>query len=119
MTPNSKVDWILRGLVAVALLVMGIIPKLTNDPTMLANFARWGYPSGFHYVVAAGEIAGVLLLLIPSTALWGALLVDALMVGAAATHLKAGEYGFAPIPLVIGALAVATALPRLKARRQA
>lgn len=115
---NPKVDLTLRVLVAAAVTFIGIIPKFTGNPEMIANFARWGYPDGFHLVVGAAEALGVLLLLVPATARYGGALIAVLMLGALITHLKVGEYGLAPIPVVVGGLAVWTAWPRWKGRRR-
>jgi uncharacterized membrane protein YphA (DoxX/SURF4 family) len=106
------VDWSARGALALALLVLGVIPKVTGDPTMVANFARWGYPADFYLLVAAFEITGVVLLLVPRTVGLGALLVVGLMLGAVATHLRVGEYGFAPIPALLAAVAGFVGWPR-------
>ncbi|MGE0555260.1 MAG: DoxX family protein [Gemmatimonadales bacterium] len=113
------VDWAVRGIVAVALLIMGVIPKVTSDPTLVANFARWGYPDNFYFLIAAGEIAGVALLLIPRFAGYGAALIVLLMLGATATHLRFAEFGFAPVPATLGALAAFAGWPRWKQMRAA
>lgn len=114
---NPKLDLGLRVVVAVALVFMGVVPKLTSDPGLVANFERWGYPAGFYRIVGLAEAAAVALLLIPRTVLLGAAGVVAVMLGATATHLKAGEFGFAPIPLAIGAVAAWIGWARWKARR--
>jgi uncharacterized membrane protein YphA (DoxX/SURF4 family) len=109
---NPKLDWTFRGAIVLALLLVGIIPKVTGDPTMLANFQRWGYPDGFYRIIGFFESLGVILILIPRTARLGAGLVVALMLGALATHLRAAEYGFAPIPAIVGGLALWVGLSR-------
>ncbi len=109
---NPKLDWVIRGAIVLALLVVGIIPKVTGDPTMLANFERWGYPDGFYRIIGGFEILGVVLLIIPRATRLGAGLVVALMLGALGTHLRAAEYGFAPIPAIIGGLALWVGLAR-------
>jgi uncharacterized membrane protein YphA (DoxX/SURF4 family) len=114
MTHKPKLDLALRILVALAILLIGVIPKVTSDPTMTANFARWGYPPNFHLVIAAGEIAGIVLLMLPRLAAYGAALIVLLMLGATATHLRFGELGFAPIPAALGILAAYVGWPRWK-----
>lgn len=109
---NPRVDWAVRTAIALALLFIGVIPKVTGDPTMVANFARWGYPENFHLVVAAGEVLGIVLLLAPRFVGVGAALVVLLMLGATGTHLRFAEYAFAPIPAALGTLACVVGWPR-------
>ncbi|MFN0180181.1 MAG: DoxX family protein [Gemmatimonadales bacterium] len=116
---SQKLDWIIRLVVVAALAIIGVIPKVTGDPATVANFTRWGYPDGFYRIVGLAEVIAAILLLIPRTALIGAVGVVAVMLGAVGTHLKAGEYGFAPIPLVIGALAAWAGWQRWRRRPSA
>ena len=117
---RRKVLWGLQILVALVLTFpMGWVPKLLSQPEVLANFERWGYPAGFHYLVGAGELAAAALLLIPRTALFGALLAVAIMLGAIGTHLLNGELAFAPIPAVVLGLAGYVALARWRERQGA
>lgn len=111
-TLNSKLDWALRGAIVLVILFVGIIPKVTGDPTMLENFKRWGYPDVFYRIIGGLETLGVVLLLVPRTVRLGAGLLVPLMLGAMVTHLRAGEYGFAPIPAVIAGLALWVGLAR-------
>ncbi len=96
---RNKLLWGMQITLAVALTAMGIIPKLTSDPEMVANFARWGYPEGSHFLIAAGEMAAVILLLIPRTVILGAGVMASLMLGAIGTHLMHSEFAMALMPL--------------------
>lgn len=109
---RNKLLWGLQIALAVALTAMGIIPKLTSDPEMVANFARWGYPEGFHFVIAAGELVAVTLLLIPRTVILGAGVFASLMLGAIGTHLMHAEFAMALVPLSMLTLAVWIGLQR-------
>jgi putative oxidoreductase len=64
-------------------------------------FMRWGYAAWFLYVVGAIEVGGGLLLLIPATRFYAAALLACNMIGAAITHLKAGETANVPVPVIL------------------
>jgi uncharacterized membrane protein YphA (DoxX/SURF4 family) len=52
-------------------------------------FAHWGFPIWFRVLVGVIEVAGELLLLIPSTAIYAALALVVIMLGAMGTHIIA------------------------------
>mgnify|MGYP001618369512 CR=1 FL=1 len=95
--------WTLTALLAAFFLVAGG-SKLASSASSSANFARWGYPGWFMYVVGVVEAGGAIALLIPRVAGFAALLLCGTMVGAALTHLIHGEMTAAPVPLVLLAL---------------
>lgn len=95
--------WALTALLAAFFLVAGG-SKLASSASSSANFARWGYPGWFMYVVGVMEAGGAIALLIPRAAGFAALLLCGTMVGAALTHLAHGETTAAPVPLVLLAL---------------
>ncbi len=91
-------------LLLVALFVSSAVPKLAPSDAMTARFAAWGLPSWLVPVVGVAEGLGGLLLLPPSTALYGALLLGLVMIGAVATHLLSGIGSPAFAALALGAL---------------
>ena len=95
--------WALTALLAAFFFVAGGA-KLASSASSSANFARWGYPGWFMYVVGVVEAGGAIALLIPRVAGFAALLLCGTMVGAALTHLIHGEMAAAPVPLVLLAL---------------
>ena len=95
--------WALTALLAAFFLVAGGA-KLASSASSSANFARWGYPGWFMYVVGVVEAGGAIALLIPRAAGFAAILLCGTMVGAALTHLAHGETTAAPVPLVLLAL---------------
>ena len=95
--------WILTAFLTVIFLTAGGT-KLAGFPVQADNFARWGYPGWFMYVVGVVEAGGAIALLIPRVAGFAALLLCGTMVGAALTHLVHGEMTAAPVPLVLLAL---------------
>lgn len=95
--------WILTALLSAFFLFAGGT-KLAAAPSSVANFARWGYPGWFMYVVGVFEVGGAIVLLVPRLAGFAALLLCGTMVGAALTHLVHGEMTAVPVPLVLLAL---------------
>jgi uncharacterized membrane protein YphA (DoxX/SURF4 family) len=73
------------GLAAMFLLAGG--SKLTGAPEMVALFDAVGVGQWFRYVTGLVEVTSAVALLVPSLALFGALLLASTMVGAIATHL--------------------------------
>jgi uncharacterized membrane protein YphA (DoxX/SURF4 family) len=78
--------WVLQFVLAAFFAMQGVV-KLAGSHGWVARFSRWGYPDRFYLVVGLAELAGAVILLIPRLARFGALLLIAVMAGAAATHL--------------------------------
>lgn len=91
---------------------------LSGSPSFQESFERWGYPLWFMYVTGALEVGGAVLVLLSPTRLYGALLLGGVMLGAIATHLRAGEIGSLPAPLALLALAAWVAWRSTPARRR-
>lgn len=94
------------------------------DPRWVHDFARWGYPAGFRQVIGVIEVAGGLALLAPPVTSYAALMLMAVMVGAAATQfLYAGNASGAIILFVmtglVGYLRRASAMGRRAPRAAA
>jgi putative oxidoreductase len=97
------VTWIVRILLAAAFVMAGG-SKLAGAPAMVATFDKLGMGQWFLYFTGLTEVTGALLLLIPVTGFWGALILLATMCGAVAAHLlRLG--GNPAAPIVLGALA--------------
>ena len=91
--------WVLALLVAGLFAAAGV-SKLMNPEGHVESFVGWGYPPWFMYLTGFFEVGGGLLVLIPKTRIYGVLLLSVTMVGASLTHLMAGEFAAAPVPLV-------------------
>src|SRR5262245_41281076 len=102
--------WTLQILLGVVFVLLGA--GKFGDPTWARRFAAWGYPPGFYMVIGALEALGGLAVLIPAAASYGAALLGAIMIGAAATHLLHGEFPRIPPPLVYLALLTVVGLLR-------
>lgn len=80
------VAWVMQVAVAGAFIVMGALPKLTSDPMAVELFDRIGGPSFAIYLVGAIELIAAILIIIPKTRVYGAILAAISMVGAIGAH---------------------------------
>jgi uncharacterized membrane protein YphA (DoxX/SURF4 family) len=71
------------------------------------NFARWGYPAGFHRVAGSLGVVVGLLLVIPVTARVGAIGSAIFMLAAVATLIRRRDWGHLPVAAVLTAASVA------------
>ncbi|PBQ13278.1 DoxX family protein [Pseudomonas syringae] len=103
----AKFSWkaVLAFLLA-AFFLIGAIGNIFVPPEIAADYARWGYPSWFHYVTGSFELSAAILIAIKSMRFWGAVLGSAVMVGAAGTVLLHGEFTHAVAPLVVLAISL-------------
>ncbi len=78
---GSIAHWALKGLVALAFLTFATF-KLSGQPMMVQEFGVLGLGQGFRYVTGLTEVAGAILLLVPMTSRFGALVLLCVSVGA-------------------------------------
>ena len=78
-----------------------------GPPLVRENFARWGYPAGFHLVTGALEVVVGLLLLIPVTSRVGAIGSAMLVLAAVAMQIRSGDWGNLPLAVVLMAASAA------------
>lgn len=83
---GTIVLWIVQIATASMFLFAGSL-KLTGAPPMVAMFDALGIGQWFRYLTGTIEVVSAILLLIPSLAFFGALLLVPTMVGAILTHL--------------------------------
>ncbi|MGH9789304.1 MAG: DoxX family protein [Candidatus Acidiferrales bacterium] len=83
--------WVLQVLLA-AQFLLAALPKLTNNPGIVERFRQWGYPDHFYMLVGVVEVLGALGLLLPRVAMYGAVALMTIMVGASLTHLVHQEF---------------------------
>ncbi len=123
LTTSASPTWQRRALTGLCWLlalsfVAGGVAKFASGETFAGapyseQFADWGYPSWFRFVVGAGEIVGAVLLLLPRRRFLGAALLSVILVGAILTHIvnqdPLGEAVMAPICLaLVGIVACAS-----------
>lgn len=80
------------------LFAVGVIGNFIGPQKIRDNYKRWGYPPWFRYVTAILESVAIVLLMMPSSRLYGALLAAVVMIAAMATLLVHREYANATAP---------------------
>ena len=86
ITATNRAIWGVRILLALAFGAAGSA-KLAGVEQMVATFEAFGWGQWFRYVTGGIEVAGALLMLIPATGLYAALLLGGTMVGGTVSHL--------------------------------
>lgn len=102
---RALITWLLA-----AFFLLGGTLNVFASPEILADYARWGYPAGFHLVAGLLEWLAALLILLRRTRFLGGLLGAAIMGAAALTVLLHGEFGHAVPPLIVMSLSLLTAM---------
>lgn len=109
--PGNVLVWLLGGF-----FVIGAYGNTFVSPEIAADYARWGYPQGFHYLTAICELTTAVMLIFKPLRLYGSLLGSTVMLAAAATVMFHGEYVHAIPPLIV--LGLCGLVARLTARRR-
>ena len=107
---TGRVGTIVLWVAQIALAAMFLMAggsKLAGAPAMVDLFAAIGWGQWFRYVTGAIEVSATVALLIPSTALFGALLLVPTMAGAVIANLFLGQSPAVPLVLLLVAAAVA------------
>jgi uncharacterized membrane protein YphA (DoxX/SURF4 family) len=78
--------WIVKILVAFAFAAAAFL-KLSGDPKMVTEFGEIGFGQGFRYATGIIELVGAGLMLLPRTALVGALTLIGICAGALVAQL--------------------------------
>ena len=97
--------WVTQILLAAMFLFAGG-SKLVGAPAMVNLFAAIGWGQWFRYLTGAIEITAAVALLIPSVALFGAILLVPTMIGAVIANLFLGQSPAPPLVLLLLAAAV-------------
>ena len=106
---HGKTNWkdvgifVFAVLIAVFFVAVGL-GKLIRPETHIQSFERWGYPGWFVFFTGVVEFLGGGFLVFRGFRLWGVLVLAMTMIGAAVTHLMAGEIAAVPIPLFLLAI---------------
>lgn len=88
-------------IIALALVLTGsAYMKLSNDETIVNNFLKWNLIDFKNYIAFA-EIIGIILLIIPRTSIFGALLLSGLLCSAVYTHVQHTEPFYFPLAIVL------------------
>lgn len=95
--------WVLT-LLPVPLFAMSAVSKFTRAEEAVKGMAQFGYAESILLPLGVVEVTGVVLFLIPQTAVLGAVLLTGYLGGAAATHIRVADYPHAVIPVALGAI---------------
>ncbi|MEH2481590.1 putative oxidoreductase [Nitrobacteraceae bacterium AZCC 2146] len=110
--------WAVRALLALAFAAAGTA-KLYGVPMLVEEFEHIGLGQWFRYLTGTLEILGAVVILVPSRAAFGALLLVCIMIGAIFTHLFV--IGGSPVPalllLVLSAIVVYAKRSQIVTRR--
>lgn len=88
---------ILTGLFALFMAGASIAPKLMGLPVVEETLAQLGWPAGHGLAIGILELVLLVLYLVPRTSVLGAVLTTALLGGAMATQIRAGNPLFSHI----------------------
>ena len=102
---SNKIVWVGRIISALPVLLMGGggVMALVNPGPVRPTFTALGYPAHLVPVIAAVEVVCAILYAIPQTAVLGAILLTGYLGGAAATHVRVGQWLFI-LPVAVGVL---------------
>jgi len=98
--------WVAQVALAVMLLMAGA-SKLVGAPTTVSLYAAIGLGQWFRYVTGAIEVSTAITLLVPSAALFGAIVLVPMMFGAVTANLILGQSPTVPLVLLLVVAAVA------------
>ena len=101
----SIIGWALSVITSL-FLGKGAIDKLVGTQEMVGNFAFMKLEK-YRVVTGLGELLGVVLLLIPATSLFGAILIASFMSAAVVMHLSLMGGAKTYVPIIVGLLALA------------
>ncbi len=99
---NTLISWILQIICAV-ILGFAVYPKFSSAPESVALFTQLGMEPFGRYLIGVLEAIAVILVLMPQSVGWGALLTWGLMMGATIGHIT--QIGYEGESLELGLLA--------------
>jgi len=85
----ARAGWIMTGLLALFILAASVAPKLIGASVATDALTAIGWPARHLLLIGLIELAGIVLFIIPRTALVGAVLLTGLLGGAIASNLRA------------------------------
>lgn len=105
---KSLVVWILTLFLALVCLRSGLtkLPGIPGEQFWIRDFARWGYPDWFRYLVSVAELVSFAFLLFPRLASFGAILFALVMCGAIVTHYTHNETARLPFNILLLVISV-------------
>ena len=82
---TNTISWVLQ-IIAAAIIMMTVFPKFMGAPKPVALFTKLGMEPNGRYIIASVELLACLLLLIPASVVYGAVLAVGVMAGAIMGH---------------------------------
>ena len=104
---TKKISWVLQ-IVVVAIILPPAIGKLSGNPQAIELFTKLEMEPSGRYLIGALELIAAVLLLIPASVVYGAVLCLGLMAGAVMGHVT--KLGFEGQMGVMAGMAVAAVL---------
>ena len=92
--------WVLQVLLAL-IFFTAAITKIVGVPMMVDTFERIGVGQWFRFLVAAVEIVGAIMMLVPTFNVIGAAILAATMAGAIVAHLSVLTTSFIPALILL------------------
>lgn len=104
---KNWMPWVgrLLGLFPIGIILLSANWKLTANPWYVGEIARVGWGADILPVLATIQLTGIVLYVIPRTALLGCVLLTGYLGGAIATYFRMGEYYPAMLPLTTSLIA--------------
>jgi uncharacterized membrane protein YphA (DoxX/SURF4 family) len=114
---RSRIVIALAALLGTAMIGGGAM-KLAGQSSQVAAFAAWGLPAWFRALVGTFEVLGGFLLIVPTTAPAGSVILSTIMVGALWAHAANGEWShLAPVVVLLTLFLTILSLNRAQAVR--
>ncbi|RYG40063.1 MAG: DoxX family protein [Chitinophagaceae bacterium] len=123
MNSKNVLLWICR-IVAAAILLQTVYFKFTASPESVYIFTQVDMEPYGRYAIGITELIAAILILIPKTSFFGALLAFILMIGALATHVMIlglevnGDHGLLAIYAVVTSIASAYVIIRTTKKKR-
>jgi len=98
--PPKAMLWTGRILSAIPVLFMGVMGAymmIFKMDMVTQGMAHYGYPAAAIRPILLAQIIGIVLYVIPQTAILGAILLTGFLGGAVSTHVRAGEPFWFPV----------------------
>jgi hypothetical protein len=80
-----------------AFMLFDAIIHISQIPAVVASFTQMGYPLGIIVPLSIVELISIVLYIIPSTSVWGAILLTGYLGGAVDANVRAGNPFFSLI----------------------
>jgi hypothetical protein len=98
----QKILGIVLTVIPALMLTMSAAMKLTQNPEVVTGLAQAGFPAQVLVPLGVVELLGVILYVVPPTAVLGAVVLTGYLGGAVATHVRINDAFMTPV--IIGVI---------------